>query len=129
MKILVLCIAIGVGLLTSSSPASATESARNDGNELLTCCSGVIDYPTEFSPARSFGTGFCIGMVAGVRNMMLLTHALLKPPAYCFPERGFTNGQAARIVVKWLEDNPNSLHKDAAFVTMLAFMDAFPCLK
>jgi hypothetical protein len=46
----------------------------------------------------------------------------------CLPkEKPQTVGQLARIVVKYLEDNPKQLHEPAASLATVALSKAFPC--
>ena len=45
----------------------------------------------------------------------------------CFPEDGSVKlGQSARIVVKWLKENPDKLHWRGETVVLLALRQAFP---
>jgi len=44
----------------------------------------------------------------------------------CIPD-GVSPGQLARIVVKWLREQPESLHEPRSVLTLKAFTDAFPC--
>jgi len=45
---------------------------------------------------------------------------------YCIPD-GVTQGQAADIVVRYLEDNPSDRHFSAAYLVRAAFLKAYPC--
>ena len=45
----------------------------------------------------------------------------------CFPEKGIDNGQATRVVVKYLKNNPALLHEDEVLLIILAFLEAYPC--
>lgn len=44
----------------------------------------------------------------------------------CVPANA-TVGQVARVLVKFLEDNPNRLHEPVGLLYMEALYDAFPC--
>jgi len=44
----------------------------------------------------------------------------------CIPPRA-TDGQLARVVVKYLEKHPAQLDGEQTLLTLLAFQDAFPC--
>jgi len=45
---------------------------------------------------------------------------------YCVPVE-VSNGQAFKIVKKWLDDNPAKLHWRADTIIHVAFLQAFPC--
>ena len=45
---------------------------------------------------------------------------------FCQPD-GTTTGQAARIVVKYLRDHPEELHKHDSVLAFTALKAAFPC--
>ncbi|CAN2967078.1 hypothetical protein METHPM2_110017 [Pseudomonas sp. PM2] len=74
------------------------------------------------------GVGRCIGMVEGVRNtMVIFKSALPDNLKVCFPKQGINNGQATRILEKFLHDNPAMLDQDETFLTIMAFKQAYPC--
>ena len=57
------------------------------------------------------------------------TNNTQKAKAYvpaCIPEEA-TNFELARVVVKYLNDHPNQLHKSYRLLVMLALEDAYPC--
>ena len=47
----------------------------------------------------------------------------------CLPRSGFTAGQAQRVAVKYMKDNPEKLHLPAPLILIFAYMEAFPCPK
>lgn len=99
-----------------------------DGNQLLMACQKTAQF---LDGERESGTdvGYCFGLVNGVGNMMdAMGDYLPKNERACFPE-GIKNEQLTRIVVHYLQDNPASLHRDGAFLTMAAFQNAYPCKK
>ena len=51
----------------------------------------------------------------------------LKGAALFCPPDGTTNGQAVRIVVKYLRDHPEELHKHDSVLAFTALKAAFPC--
>lgn len=72
--------------------------------------------------------GSCLGMVEGVRNtMLILNSSLPEKMKICLPPTGIKNGQAVRVVVKYLNDNPEKLNEDSTLLTMLAIAHAYPC--
>jgi len=97
-----------------------------DGNELLSSCQQAINHMESRGPSNA-DVGYCYGLVNGVGNTMVTMNAyLLKGERTCFPA-GMRNDQGARIVAKYLEEHPASLHRDGAFLAMAAFQNAYPC--
>jgi hypothetical protein len=123
MKTLLMAVAVA-GMLGSGS-------ALADGNKLLEDCQSYIRADasnTELSADEALGIGHCLGLVEGVMKTMIMKNiSLPKGLRLCFPENIIGSGQAARIVEKFLRENPSVLHKDGAFLTMIAFDKAFPC--
>ena len=74
------------------------------------------------------GIGFCFGLMEGITFSNELYK--LRAPGkefLCLPKGGVTNGQAARVVLRYLRDHPEQLHEKASFLAVLALRDAFPC--
>jgi hypothetical protein len=119
-------IAAVVALVASVGCGQATA----DGNKLLGDCQQAVramDKTTNPSDEALF-VGRCFGMVEGVRNTMgILNSGLPENMKVCFPKNGIDNGQAIRIVDKFLRDNPAMLDKPDAYLTMAAFKQAYPC--
>lgn len=120
MKILRKYIVSIVALMLFSSSLYA------DGNKLLVQCIAAEKFLDTKELQNEFGIGVCLGLVQGVRNTMQFmgNDGSIK---VCLPENGIDNGQATRIVVSYLRKNPASLHENEVVLTMLAFIDAYPC--
>jgi hypothetical protein len=105
-------------------------AALADGNKLLEVCQQAVRAMDKV-PTPSIdllGVGRCIGMVEGVRNtMVIFKSALPDNLKVCFPKQGINNGQATRILEKFLHDNPAMLDQDETFLTIMAFKQAYPC--
>jgi hypothetical protein len=112
-----------VGMLGSG--ITMAEEATFDGNELLGQCQSAIRLlDSARKPSDSdLDSGLCFGKVAGVRYMISDSSNFKA----CFPKGGISNAQSVRIVVKYLKDNPATLHEDGRFLIVLAFHKAFPC--
>jgi hypothetical protein len=75
---------------------------------------------------------YCLGFVNGIMQMSLdesvrvgsKTHA---ESLACSPQEGITTGQAVRVVIKYLHDHPEQLHRDAHILVVEALRIAFPC--
>jgi len=100
-----------------------------DGNELLQNCNKFIQFVDNPPENPDFGQiGFCLGMVQGVMYLNYVYENRLGSDAlFCGPEGGINNGQASRIVVKYLKDNPQELHRHEGSLVIKAFMVAYPC--
>lgn len=109
----------------------ASWTALADGNVFIKECSATVrslDEPAVKPSVSDWQLGHCSGVVEGVMNTMAVLNNNL-PVNYkvCLPNGGITNGQALRIVDKFLHDNPAKLNEDAPFLTMLALYNAYPC--
>jgi hypothetical protein len=106
-------------------------AALADGNALIKECAAAVKSMDDAAAKPAVGNwqlGHCSGIIEGVmRTMVILNNNLTADFKVCFPEGGITNGQALRIVDKYLHDNPAKLNEDATFLTMLAFYHAYPC--
>ncbi len=106
----------------------------DDGNCLLSKCSTLLNaadnIPTtrKDSSVMAYQLAFCAGLMQGITNMNKTYELMLKGDAlFCTPEGGITNGQAARVVVKYLKDHPEKLHENESTLAIKAFIQAYPC--
>lgn len=122
MRTHTLATALTLPLLLYSSGAAA------DGNALLKACTASIAaFDSDGVLGSDYQSGYCLGIINGVSSLsVLLNGAISKGKQYCLPEP-MTNIQAARIVVKYLNDNPNVLHHPEGYAVIGAFQSAFPC--
>ena len=105
-------------------------AAMADGNELLEYCQNVVNHMDDRSSSikNPMGIGQCFGMLEGVRDtLMVVNEALPAQAKFCFPKEGIDNGQAARIITKYLREHPADLHQPASFLTISAYKAAYPC--
>ncbi|WP_150634778.1 Rap1a/Tai family immunity protein [Pseudomonas fluorescens] len=109
---------------------SGAAMAENGTRLLEQCQDGIRALDNENMTSDGlFASGFCFGLIEGVRFTMENYQFTNIPNEYkaCFPKGHISNAQGARIVVKYLKDNPETLHEDAAILTTLALHNAFPC--
>ncbi|WP_207265153.1 Rap1a/Tai family immunity protein [Pseudomonas sp. GW101-3H06] len=98
-----------------------------DGNQLLRACKEAIRDSDGEQYTSGVDIGYCLGLVNGVMSTMdTMNEYLLPKEKTCFPT-GLMNKQGARIVAKYLEEHPASLHRDGAFLAMAAFQNSYPC--
>ena len=71
---------------------------------------------------------FCIGYVSGFLDSMSVTVTSTGGRQnVCLPQHGITNDQAIRIFVKFLRENPKTLHESGRMSLYIALAKAFPC--
>ena len=98
-------------LLTQATapPVPAVEQQQT-GSWLSSACEEAV--------ATSGST--CLTYVTGVFDALRLLQVVCAPA-------GVTNDQAARVVLKFLRDNPQRLHEHRVVLTVEALVRAFPC--
>jgi hypothetical protein len=119
-------IALGIALVG----VLGCGQALADGNKLLEHCQQAMRAmdKTAVSADEPMSIGRCFGMVEGVRNTLVILNSKLPDNLkVCFPKKGIDNGQAVRIVDKFLRDNPAMLDQPDTFLVMVAFKNAYPC--
>ncbi|MCL6306945.1 Rap1a/Tai family immunity protein [Pseudomonas syringae] len=96
------------------------------GAEMAGYCRAFLS--EKLDPEQSFGAGVCAGLVYGVTDTLKTAH-IVSPDAVsvCIPIDGFTMGQAARILLKYLDDHPETLNENSSTLAMKAFRKAYPC--
>lgn len=123
-------VAAAIALVGMLASGGAMALGSTSGTEFLTECQQAVRFVGNESKPSDNGldVGHCLGVVKGVRATMTYFYREL-PKAYktCFPDGGISDVQGARIVVKYLIENPEELHEEASLLTILAFHKAFPC--
>ncbi|WLG39850.1 Rap1a/Tai family immunity protein [Pseudomonas rhodesiae] len=126
-------ISLALGLVGALvvGEASAADAKKHDGNFLLSSCNAtlrIMDGEKLSSSTDQIGIGQCLGLVEGVRNTLVYLNDLVERDfKICWPEDGIPNGQAVRILVKYLNEHPADLSNDQTLLTMIAFKSAYPC--
>ena len=100
-----------------------------DGNSFLSNCKlalKVID--GELTNGQLVGAGLCMGKIQGMRNMNSFYEFQLdkKNVYFCVPQKAKTS-QLIRVVVKYLEERPASLHEDEFGLIFSTLTNAYPC--
>jgi type 1 fimbria pilin len=105
------------GMLASGGAMAAT------GNQLLEWCKNV-DNPAY---QGSFTNGACLATVQTVVELMMgLDESLPAELRLCVPAE-MTTGQGAKVAVKYMQENPELLHKGGVTLTLMAMQNAYPC--
>src|SRR5690606_38968927 len=87
----------------------------SDGNKLLQDCGDMERFVDGGnSTSNLMGIGFCLGLMEGITNSNALYQVRAPGKEFlCLPKGGVTNGQAARVVLRYLRDHPEQLHENA----------------
>jgi len=122
---------LAIFLTLGAASSSEVRASGNDGNRLLAECNLVIRMMDDgVAPSASEGpkVARCLGMMQGITSLNMVYQAKDRDSAlFCLPSNGMSVGQAARIVVKYMRDNPSELHNEESLVAIAAFIDAYPC--
>jgi Rap1a immunity proteins len=106
------------------SYASCAGEVVGTGNYLLLACKrAVSDANGHASYLDAFNEGYCVGKIAMV---MTLASAELLGHRIC-PPKGAIADQGVRVVVAFLEANPQRLHEPFSFLAYEALARAWPC--
>jgi hypothetical protein len=115
------CFLVFVFVFFTASLAVEQETlSLVDGNDLLPRCQAAIasSERSAFKDVHeSFSAGFCTGLVDGI---------IYSSSSVCPPD-GVTALQSVRVVVKFLNDNPDKLNLDQRVLVDAALTKAFPC--
>lgn len=111
----------------SGSGGAMAADAKFDGNELLAQCQQYLKAADSESNYDRIDAGLCTGFLQGVLGAFtFLREELENDSKFCVPN-GVTNVQTARIVVKYLKDNPKLLNLNRTGLVWSALKDAYPC--
>jgi len=101
---------------------TAAKGEMNEGELLLDGCTKFIE-----EKFMTDGGGYCLGSTTVFFELWVTLQKTGRiKKVVCFPD-GMTTGQGARVVVKYLEENPAKLHLSITGLIGSAFMEAFPC--
>lgn len=117
------------GLFVGVLAMAWAAGAMADGTYLLGQCQQLTRLMDSNGAAGdSFGAGYCLGVINGVTSLRGLTNpGFPKHLQTCLPDTSVSGNQAARIVVKYLNEHPEQLHMDDGALVLFALQLAFPC--
>lgn len=101
------------------------------GMKFFKSCRGLLNYwngkPVEANYDAA-AMGYCVGVVHGVRASLQYLEGWLKNDhaKVCLPA-SYEEAMGVQAVVKFLDDHPDEVKKDAALITMLALKSEYPC--
>jgi len=129
--------------------SSAPQMSWGDGNDLLRACKEGIRMMEgeKLSSNAVSGATFCSGYISGFSDGMASTagfnaskrinakdvtadvalQEVRKFSIFCIYGNKVTNLQKTRVVVRYLEQNPQLLHEPESILVTRALSEAFPC--
>jgi hypothetical protein len=103
------------------------ENSALSSNNLVKIYEDGIE-ESEITKKMLADASFCNGMMQGITNTIIFFNAFqVTQSLVCLPESGISNGQAAKVAIKYLNEHPEQLHVAGSGLAFLALMDAFPC--
>lgn len=118
-----------ITLTLFSMPGTITAS---DGNRLLSSCENFLsearDVGEDIIFRSDYDSGFCFGSMLMLQSLGNIQFQGDKSPAlYICAPPGVRTSQYARIVVDYLQRNPQLLHESGASLAFTAVFQAFKC--
>lgn len=120
--------------LLISGCLAAQDDWKGDGSSLLTKCSLAVRVfdGEKLSTADALDGSFCVGYISGIHDtdymvQMLEEHEKISLMKHACPPSNASTGQAVRVVVKYLRDNPERLNLPASVLVTDAIRSSFPC--
>jgi hypothetical protein len=77
-------------------------------------------------PCKREGSAICTGFVAGMVQMNAMLTFVYHRPLWCLPN-DVTIGQASKVIVRFLDDHPDQLHRPFVGLATDALITSFPC--
>lgn len=104
-----------------------SSSSLADGNILLKSCQSAIDLETEENKSKQASALYCMGLIRGATYMHYMFTETKSTGLYCLPDKKLKINQMLRVVVKYLNQHPEKLHKNETLLIAFSFIDSFPC--
>lgn len=118
----------GIAVAVALVGALASGAAMADGNALLHHCQSALpDLDGNDKNGPDYSEGYCTGVINSVMALQGLTNPSLPKTQTCMPKPAIQVGQAARIVVKYMTENPDKLNLDDGVLVLIALQRAYPC--
>jgi hypothetical protein len=100
-----------------------TTYAETDGNSLLKRCSNVVLMADgKHTGVDEFEAGYCFGLISATAIMSTKGYGICAPVTA-------TTLQMSKVVIKFLNENPDKLHMHDTFLVLMAMENAWPCPK
>lgn len=105
--------------------APAASAAAYSGNEMLQYCATALEQNPKLTLSSAWQEGVCAGKLSALVEVGPMLSERFR---FC-PPRGSTLRQAARIVIKFMQDNPARLNTRFEILANVALQIAWPCDK
>ncbi|WP_143512424.1 Rap1a/Tai family immunity protein [Pseudomonas putida] len=120
--------AITTALLTVLPVSGDVKASELDGNGLLLHCQALIKWNESYGKVGDhFDAGNCQGVLVGTMSLLPTIDKGLSPAERVCMPNSVSYVQAARIVVKWLKENPKYLDEPPGLLVILALRGFYPC--
>jgi Rap1a immunity proteins len=124
-------ISLGVTVILLGALLSVTPChAFVPGTDLLRACTTTLRHVDKgyvgYTGEDLVDYGWCGGYLNGLVEGYALAIPYGEPLPFCLPSDG-TPEQLMRVVVKYLRENPETLHHWRQLVALRALQHAFPC--
>ena len=110
---------------------SSGNEIENNGRKILQSCQVAVEYlDNDEASGDGAAVRFCDDYLTGFRedeNIREIQMGEHYYRGYCFPYNGVTNGELARVVVKYLQDNEKEQELAANTAIRDAFVEGYPC--
>lgn len=106
----------------------AAQAMAFKGNDLLSYCAEFLEKQPNANSQAAYMEGVCQGFFMGVVQTVFYEQHIqnVQPLALCVP-KGVNSTQVAKISVKYLEANLETLHFSSIVIVQKALQEAFPC--
>jgi hypothetical protein len=112
-------------ILAASASAVHAQQQMLSGDSFLVPCKDAINSQSSTNMRSPLREGVCLG---SVQTLMFVGNNLIDPLRFCVP-RTATVGQATRVIIQSMEQNPQTLHLDFETLAIGALQRAWPCPK
>ena len=121
MRIIFFCVLAPSIFAVSLSNGQSSQKDAITGNGLMGSCQihvkSLENRSYNETAFEAYRDGYCIGLVSGVSGAS---------PRICADEE-VTRGQQVRVVLKYLQEQPEELHLDDTLLVERALSKVFPC--
>lgn len=108
-------------------------TAISDGKKLLRQCETIVNYKegkdiSKLTIADTEEAMYCLGYIQGTMDMNHFYQTSIGDNAmFCLPNKEINNTEAAKLVIKYMREHPESLREEESFLVQSAFSERFPC--
>jgi hypothetical protein len=118
---------ISTSLVLALTQVGLAEGEENPGsaNHFMPGCRAAIAHDMNESGVQ---VGACIGFIGGVVwGVNIQSRALHAPRPFCIPDGVQGGDQLIRVVVKYIDQRPEVMHRPFAELVYLALKEVWPC--